>query len=49
MEGLGMSDKDRQEIIDTLNALALALVDHNHKWSDKERRLYEKAIRLLAT
>ena len=42
-----MSDKDRQAIIDALNALGCALVDHKHQWSRGERKLYEIAIRLL--
>ncbi|MFZ4774923.1 MAG: hypothetical protein ACOYM3_06160 [Terrimicrobiaceae bacterium] len=29
-----------------LDALGIALVGHRHKWSDKERWLYEEAIRL---
>lgn len=28
-----------------LVALALALVGHNHKWTNLERRLYEKSIK----
>ena len=36
-----------QAITDALDKLALALVAHHHQWTNKERRLYEKAIRML--
>lgn len=28
-----------------LDALAIALVDHGHVWTDKQRKLYEDATR----
>jgi hypothetical protein len=31
-------------IVDALDALAVALADHGHKWTDRERGLYETAI-----
>lgn len=31
--------------MEALDALALALVDHGHVWTDNERRLYEDATR----
>lgn len=41
-------EKDKLEIvIQALDALALALVDHKHQWTDKERRLYERAKSIL--
>ena len=39
--------KEIQWIITAINTLAVALTDHNHQWTEKERRLYEKAIRIL--
>jgi len=36
-----------KELIEALDALALALTDHNHQWTNKERKLYEKAILIL--
>ena len=35
-------------IIKALDKLGLALVEHNHKWTAEERRLYERAILLLS-
>lgn len=32
-------------IQDALDVLALALTDHNHRWSVKERKLYERATK----
>jgi hypothetical protein len=32
-----------QAIHEALDALALALVDHGHQWTDKQRALYEEA------
>ena len=34
-------------IIKALDKLALALAEHNHQWTDRERKLYEKAIAIL--
>jgi hypothetical protein len=31
-------------VISALDTLALALVDHDHVWTDRERQLYERAI-----
>ncbi len=38
---------DKTILIEALNTLASALVDHKHKWTNKERKLYEKAMRIL--
>jgi hypothetical protein len=37
----------KQIIIDALNKLAIALADHKHQWTNEERRLYERALKLL--
>ncbi len=34
-------------ILDALDALGLALADHDHMWTHRERRLYERAISFL--
>jgi len=44
-----LEQKSKQIIKDALDALGCALADHKHQWSAKERALYERAIRLLAT
>ena len=36
-----------KEIVNALDALALALTNHDHQWTDEERSLYEKAISIL--
>ncbi|MDD5220252.1 MAG: hypothetical protein PHV11_06785 [Candidatus Bipolaricaulis sp.] len=36
-----------KDIEDALDSLGVALVDHNHQWTDKERKLYEKAKDIL--
>ena len=33
-----------REVINALDALALALTDHDHVWTDRERQLYERAV-----
>lgn len=38
-----------QVVIKALDALALALTDHNHKWTNGERRLYERATKILTS
>jgi len=41
-------DKEKlNTLIETIDTLALALADHLHQWTAKERKLYEKAIRIL--
>ena len=35
---------EQNPIAQALDALALALTDHGHKWSDREVMLYETAI-----
>lgn len=30
--------------LDALDALGLALTTHNHRWSERERDLYERAL-----
>lgn len=34
-------------LLDALDALALALVEHGHVWTDRERSLYETAFDYL--
>ena len=34
-------------IRDALDALALALADHDHAWTERERQLYETALSYL--
>ncbi len=38
-------NKYRELACKALDVLALALTNHNHKWTNIERKLYEKAIR----
>jgi hypothetical protein len=40
---------NKATIVKALNALALALTDHNHQWTKEERRLYERAMSLLTS
>lgn len=41
------NEKETVEIIKALDALSLALTAHDHKWTKKQRSLYEKAIHFL--
>ena len=41
-------EKEKSEIvIEALDKLALALTDHEHQWTNEERKLYERAISIL--
>ena len=42
-----MTKKEVELIIDTIDALGVALADEGHTWSPELRRMYENAIRLL--
>lgn len=36
-------------ILEALDELGLALVDHDHVWTDRQRALYEEAVERLTT
>lgn len=42
-----MTQIERRDISRTLDALALALADHGHSWSDELRASYERAAATL--
>ncbi len=42
-----MTKSSRRAILAAVDALALALAGVGHVWTDRERRLYESAIRHL--
>lgn len=42
-----MNKDIKQTIMAALDGLAVALASHNHQWTNEERKLYEKAKRLL--
>ena len=35
--------------IEAINTLALALTEHSHQWTKKERSLYKKAMKFLTS
>jgi len=37
-----------QKVIQALDALSLALTNHNHQWSPELRALYEEAVQQVA-
>lgn len=41
------ADVSTHPILQALDALALALVDHHHVWTERERQLYETAVSYL--
>ena len=42
-----MTQQEAQYVIDTIDALGVALADEGHTWSPELRAMYENAIRLL--
>lgn len=42
-----ISDEDRDIIVGALDTIGLALVDHDHTWTEGERTIYEQACRIL--
>lgn len=36
-------------IMSALDTLSLALTDHDHQWTNKERKVYEDAVSLLTS
>lgn len=38
---------DKQKITAALDALGLALANHDHRWTPEERKLYEEAHKEL--
>jgi hypothetical protein len=41
------TEKQISVVTNALDELGLALTNHKHKWSSKERNLYERATRVL--
>jgi len=44
-----MEVKKVQDILNAINELALALSDHHHQWTLKQRRSYNQAVRWLVS
>lgn len=44
-----MSTKDRDSVADALHMLVVQLIKHEHKWTAKERKACEKALRVLGS
>ena len=42
-----MSAKQKAVALAALDALGLALVDTGHRWTNEQRRLYERAVKVL--
>ena len=42
-----MSNKEAELMRATLDLMAVALTEHDHVWTDEERQMYEKAIRIV--
>jgi len=42
-----MKERDSEYLLNTLDTLAKALAEENHRWTQKERRLYERAVKIL--
>ncbi|MCC6789340.1 MAG: hypothetical protein IT547_16025 [Hyphomonadaceae bacterium] len=40
--------RENAEAIEALDALALALAEHDHCWTEQERQQYERAIAALS-
>ncbi len=41
--------KKAPQILKALDELALALANHGHKWTRKERTLYERSVKTLVS
>jgi hypothetical protein len=44
---LRLTSKEKASVREALDTLALALTDHGHVWTDRERSAYERAVRIL--
>lgn len=42
-----MTADDQLMVLGTLDALGMALADHDHQWTPEQRRGYENAVRIL--
>jgi hypothetical protein len=42
-----VTHNNRKIILTALDAIAIALSDHKHKWTTEQRRLYERAVSML--
>ena len=44
---MNIKDEDAMLVLGALDSLAVALSEHNHKWSDGERTIYEQAAAIV--
>lgn len=42
-----MKKSELEQIHFCVDALAVALAEHKHKWTKRERKLYDKAVRIM--
>lgn len=42
-----MNKDEKDKILKALDALALALTEHDHEWTEEESQLYVQAIAIL--
>ena len=44
-----LNEMEQQGVLAALNALGVALADHDHQWTDEERSLYGRAVSRLTS
>lgn len=42
-----LTKEEVQLVLGALDSLGVALVEHDHQWSDGERAIYEEALNIL--
>jgi hypothetical protein len=42
-----VSKDETEKVLSALDTLAFALEDHGHRWTDRERQLYVRAVAIL--
>lgn len=47
MKKIQITKEEAKTVSEALDTLALVLADYNHQWTPKERRAYERAVKVM--
>jgi hypothetical protein len=45
--GKFLSEEELKTCLDAIDSLSLVFESYGHEWTERERRLYERAVRIL--
>ena len=42
-----ITDKQREDVLEALDMFGVLMIQYGHVWTQEERRMYERAVRIL--